>query len=228
MTRPQRIIGELCALAACATPISGAFASDQPGRKLGRQISVFEQILDRVLIESPNFLISSRDNSRGMYVECYGAIFSFRASLVEKFDWNGGEWPWGSRIEIDDDNHVTIRPGHRRDDETSGEEEERGRDQADENEDGGGDSSGQAKEKRLYEHGKQELAEALLDYGDTLSALSDDQWVAIVGLLEDSAYFMDNRISRLVVRARLGDLRRYGEGDLDEEAMQSRIEIMEF
>jgi hypothetical protein len=221
MTRSQWKRASVCAFALVVGLASAATAVDEPGRKMGRQISVFEQILDRVLIESPNFLINSRDNSRGMYVECFGAVFSFRASLVEKFDWDEGDWPWGGRIEIDDEDRIIIRPDRGDEDDWEDEEGEDGDRRS-------WSSRREAQEERLYERGKREMIETILDYGDTMTSLSDDQWVSIVGLLEDSEYFLDNRISRLVIKARMSDLRAYADGDIEEEEMESRMEIMEF
>ena len=112
MTGNRWIRATALALACLVGFSTAAVAVDEPGRKMGRQISVFEQILDRVLIESPNFLINSRDNSRGMFVECFGAVFTFRASLVEKFDWDDDDWPWGGRIEMVSPGSPTTRFTH--------------------------------------------------------------------------------------------------------------------
>ena len=61
--------------------------------------------------------------------------------------------------------------------------------------------------QRIDAQGKQELIDALADYGETMTALRDDQWVAIAAFLGDDQYFKERQISRLVIKARARDLR---------------------
>ena len=90
----------------------------------------------------------------------------------------------------------------------------------------GGEESDNEKEADsalLYKKGKAELVQALLDYGDTITSLRDDQWIALAAFLKDSGYFLDNRISRLVLKAKARDLRDYAAGKIPESDMRRRI-----
>jgi predicted GNAT family N-acyltransferase len=80
--------------------------------------------------------------------------------------------------------------------------------------------------QQTYEKGRQELIDALADYGETLTALRDDQWVAIAAFLKDNDYFRDRSISRLVIKARMRDLR--ASDQLSREALLARIVVEEY
>jgi hypothetical protein len=79
------------------------------------------------------------------------------------------------------------------------------------------------KQAELYEAGKAELTEALMDYGETLTGLGDSEWVAIAAFLRDSDFFVSSKISTLVLKANIGDLRAYSQGNLSEKAMAGKI-----
>jgi hypothetical protein len=73
-----------------------AYAVDEPlSRKMGRQMDVMTQIVDHMLVESPNFFVR-RDDVRGMYIQEFGVILSFGASLVQDdFDKEFKQWEKG-------------------------------------------------------------------------------------------------------------------------------------
>ena len=199
--------------------MSGVFApaqaqDDGPGRKIARQVGVLEKVLDQVLIDSPNFLVPGRNNARGIFLEEFGALLTFEASLVSKGGMNFEfDWPGGYRIEENEKgDKVIVIPKRSRDED----EDERER------------SPRRGEEARLYERGKAELREALLDYGDTLSGLDDDHWLAIAAYLKDSEFFVNERISRLVIRVRMRDIRAYSAGKIDEKTVISRFQETEY
>jgi hypothetical protein len=201
-----------------------------PIEKTARQIKVMEGILDQVLLDSPNFLVFGRDNAHGLYLDEYGAIFTFDASLVNgksikklegmpfRFDVRKGKN--GTVIEI-----------------PRVEEEKDEGDQAGDADSGGNSKDSKASKKIhpkdtgddeddaavLYRKGKDELIQTLLDYGDTITSLRDDQTVAIAAFLRDNNFFLDNQISRLVLKAKVRDLREHTAGRLSDDQMRSRI-----
>ena len=85
-----------------------------------------------------------------------------------------------------------------------------------------------SKHDRLYRRGKTELVDVLLDYGDTITTLKSNQRVAIVAKLIDSDYFEDRRISHLVLKAKIGDLRDYAAEKISEKEMITRIVEAEY
>ena len=50
--------------------------------KVMRQVRIMEGIVDKVLLDSPNFLVHTGNNTHGLYIPEYGAIFTFEASLT--------------------------------------------------------------------------------------------------------------------------------------------------
>ncbi len=229
-------------VALVAAPAEPARAADSPAdRKIRRQLAVFEQIVDQVLVDSPNFLVhGGGDNARGIYLPEFGVVVSFEASLLHK-DWDLGDFSFpsfqfekkGNKWIIRKDGKVVaedIRPGD--EDAPEAPEDPDAPEPDDENpaqedEDAAMAEKLHAKmkagEKRLYERGRQEIIDALLEYGDTITGLRDDQSIAFVAFLKDSEYFQDNKLSRLVLKARMGDLRAYTSGELSESAVAAKI-----
>jgi hypothetical protein len=212
-TAPARVAGTLV-LTVCALAVStaGAGAQERPvPRKMMKQITVMEQIIDQVLIDSPNFLVPGRENTRGIFLPEFGVLLTFEASLVKKDDWDW-EWKHGFKLEQNEDGEqVIIIP----DEDEEGADEDSAR--------GSSRGRGSSTEGRLYERGKEEIEDVLLDYADTMSALDDTHWIAIAAFLKDSDYFLDQRISRLVIKARMGDLRQFAAEKLTEDQMRERL-----
>lgn len=217
-------------LGALAVLLIGSAASDalaqdrSVSRKVQKQIGVMEQILDQVLIDSPNFLVPGRGNARGIYLEEFGVLLTFEASLVQR-DWD--DWNWKNEFKIEKDEHgdrVIIIPDP--DEHASNEdedEEDYEHDEDDEDSDSHRDNRRRPNEERLYEGGKLEIEDMILDYGSTLATLDDASWIGVAAFLKDSDYFLDNRISRLVIRARMKDIRDYESGDLSEDEMRAKL-----
>jgi hypothetical protein len=193
-----------------------AGAVDVPPGKMARQIDVMERILDQVLIDSPNFMISGRGNARGLYVKEFGVILSCDASLVEKdhkFEWGKDDF----KIIERDGKKVIVIPDR-------GEDEEDTRPTKDDRE----RSREETQQERLYKRGKAELVDTLLDYGDTLSTLEAGKWVAIVASLHDARYFDERGMSRLILQAKIDDLRLFATDKLSEEETVKRIVEKEY
>jgi hypothetical protein len=74
----------LAAVGAIAIGIAAraAVGSGSPtGDRLHRQVGVMEGIIDKVLLDSPNFVVTGRDDTRGVLLPDYGVVFSFNASV---------------------------------------------------------------------------------------------------------------------------------------------------
>jgi len=195
-----------------------AFAVDPPeSRKMSRQLAVMEEIIDQVLLDSPNFLVFGRENTSGLYVKDVGMIFTFRASLVGKDMEEIRKWSWPFEVKTEDGKTVIVIPDEESESDTVDEE-------------AGEEESGRSwKERRLsrhdrlYRRGKTELVDVLLDYGDTLTTLKDGQWVVIVARLVESDYFKENKMSHLILKAKIGDLRSFTGEKISEKQMVERI-----
>ena len=200
-----------------------AFGVEPPPGKMDRQIQVMEKILDQVLIDSPNFLVSGRGNARGLYVRDFGVILTFSASLVDKdrgWKFDFGE---GFKIQTDKDGRKIIIL----DEEKIAKEKQKAAEEAEKHEDRE-DTERMSRQEGLYKRGKAELVDALLDYGDTLSTLDKGKWVAIVAYLQDARYFDERGMSKLLLKAKIDDLRLYAADKLSEENMVKRIVEQEY
>jgi hypothetical protein len=197
-----------------------AFAVSPPAsKKMARQIEVMEKILDQVLLESPNFLIRGTPVAHGAYIPSFGVLFLFDASLTGQ-DWEHlKNWDFpGFKIEEKNGKRVIILPDEEDTPVPPDEEEEVGEVE-------GGDPRDvhRRRQERTYGRGKTELVDVLLDYGDTLSTLEANQWVAIMACMTDEDFVDRARMSRLILKAKMSDLRAYGAGTLSEEEMVKRI-----
>lgn len=210
----------LLILAGAAGPALGA--DDTVSKKLDRQIGVMEKIVDEALLDSPNFLIYSHQVTHGLYLDEFGMLFSFEAAINTKAS---GDW-WkklqdtmGKKFKVRRENGKTIieYDGDDGDEDTTIDVD-----------DSDWQNKMEAEQKTLYENGKKELAGVLLDYGDTLTGLRDNQTVAIAAFLRKGDFLMESGISTLVVKAKMSDLRAYAKGTLSESAMRDRIAYQEY
>jgi hypothetical protein len=204
-------------------------------RKMKRQVAVMEQVLDQVLVDSPNFLVPGRDNTRGIYLPEFGALFTFEASLLQK-DWDLTSFGHFN-FEVDDQGDKVIiwqdkdKDGEMDEDAEAAEDAEEAEEHAKEAAEEARKSKERAKrlakklasQEDIYDRGKKEILDVLLEYGETLSGLGDEQSIGIVGFLKDSKYFTENKISRLVMKAKMRDLRAYTSGQLTEQAMIAKV-----
>ncbi len=198
--------------------VSRAHACDPPSsEKMARQIGVMEKIVNQVLVDSPNFFIQERENCRGMYFKDVGLVFTFSASLVEK-DWDLDKiLKWGDvTIEKDDEGGYTVKSGKKG--RPTAKDDPEDEDLADITE-----SDILQKQERTYLRGKTELIDIILDYGDTLSTLDTGKSFVLCGFLRDSSYFTEKGFTRLVLKAKIDDLRLYAAEKISEEQMIRRI-----
>jgi len=203
-------------LALAAVCFGSVFASAPSNQgKLNRQIEVMEGILDKVLLDSPNFLVHTGPNADGFYLPDYGAVFTFEASLTENY-FGDGNWLIGpGSVEIqkhDGDRTIVI---HKKGPGWQG-------------------LFGKHDEDRtpkdpvaLYERGKEELVQAILDYAETLGALPSEQAVVIVARMTDTQLADKKKIHQVMLRARMEDLKAYTDERISESEMKSRIRIEE-
>jgi len=203
--------------------LSGTAVADPPSAKLTKQIGVMERILDGVLIDSPNFLVYSQKNTHGVYLDEFGVLFCFEASLINRNE--NQEW-WkdlGKKFKVYTQDGKTIIDLQNDDKDKDSDKDVEvpfdGKEWKEKHE---------KAQQELYEHGKAELAEALADYGETLGALRADQKVAVTALLRDSDFLAENEISTLVLTAKVSDLRAYASGNISDKEMRSRIVTEEY
>ncbi|MFN8180070.1 MAG: hypothetical protein U0167_19210 [bacterium] len=203
-------------------PLGSAWAVDPPPGKMARQIDVMERILDQVLLDSPNFLVHGRPDARGLYVKEFGVIVSFDASLVEKDNDKNWNFDLGKGFKIVEENgkKVIIFDS----DSTAADEDK----DAKRAKKAAKPSGKESTQERLYKRGKAEIVDTLLDYGDTMTTLESGKWVAIVAFLHDSRYFDERGMSRLILQAKIDDLRLYSADKLSEEEMVKRIVEQEY
>lgn len=220
--RFARAGASLFVIAALAAPHSvnaGPDSSDRPSKKTERQIAAFERMVDEALVDSPNLLVPSRDEARGIYMDGYGLIVSFQTSLVgENWDWDGRNSSWWKWSGHHDDDDVIVIDRDWNDDDDGDEIETSEKKWRDKD---------IARQERRYVRGKTELVDVFLDNSDLLSSLKDDDWVELQASLRGASYFRKNDLRRLVMRAKMADLRAFSDGKLSEDAMIAKIQTKE-
>lgn len=201
---------------------AGAQSSPIQTKKLTRELAIMEKIIDQMLLDSGNFLVYSQPETRGLYLEEFGVLFSFQASLVNR-NQNGNNFDFNfNDYEVEDDgDKITIRKKDKEKDkdDTTDEDDEATESRLKRT----WEKSQKTREARLYTQGKAEVIDILLDYGDSIESLKDGQWLAIAAYLKGSSYFLDNKISRLVLKARMGDIRAFSAGKISRESMLSKV-----
>jgi hypothetical protein len=196
--------------------LAGTAGAEGPDSRLERQIGVMERILDEVMVESPNFLVHSSEPTHGLYLDEFGVLFVITASFTSNYeDWKDLSFPNFS-IEQDDDGNVIIL------------KRKSSKDTGDEDEDVSWREIQEKRQAEQYAAGKQELVDAVLDYGETLSALQGSQSVAVALFLEDYEYMDKDGMSRLVIKARMEDLRSFSAERLSRDAMAKKLSIEEY
>jgi len=185
-----------------------------PDRKLDRQIELMERVLDDVLVESPNWLVQGHHETRGRYRSGEGARFRFDASLVGSGRWHGSKW-WKGWLDHDD---VIVIDRDDWEDMDRDERKELRQDWSDRQ---------VKRDERLYQRGKAELVDAILDYGDLLTAVPDGESLVIDVDLERAELFDEKDMRSLTLTAKMADVRAFAAGRIDEKTMVSRIAVSE-
>lgn len=227
-----RAVAALAGTLLLAALVSPAFAEKPAGaKKLNREIGIMERTIDEVLIESPNLLVSGGAMTDGIYVGDYGVVFTVDASPIPQ-GWRSSGW-FSNHVEFEDegDRIIVYKDKHGWDE-----------DDGDEGKDAKKDAKARGKrekerfdwfakrtdhEKKMYERGKEELRDVLVDYGDMLSSLRDDQSIVLAVQLHGAEYLDDQKISQCVMTARVGDLRALTAGTITRDAMLTKVTIDE-
>jgi len=205
---------------------ASAGPDDRPTRKMERQISAFERMVDEALVDSPNFLVPSRDEARGLYMDDYGLIVTFQTSLTGN-NWNFNNGNWWNKIWHDDDNNVIVINGDDLDDEDLEDLEDLHLDKEDREALKKWREKTVARQAKKFERGKTELVDVFLDHSELLSSLKDTDWLELQASLRGAEYFRKNDLRRLVLRAKMSDLRSYSAGKISEDEMIKRIQTKE-
>ena len=193
-----------------------------PEAKIDRQMEVFERVLDDAFVQSPNWLVQGQHESRGRYRSGEGARFRIDAALVGG-NHRGSKW-WGNWW--DDDDRVIVIHGDDVDDWDLDDDDPADRAERKEHLKKLRDRHAKH-EERLYSRGKAELIDTLMDFGDLLSAVPDGESLTLEVHLERSNYFYDQDLSTLNMKAKMSDLRAFGNGQIDEKTMVNRIQVTE-
>ncbi len=186
--------------------------------KLNRQMGHLERALDEALVDSPNFLVTSGRNASGFYVSDFGVVFTFNARLVDEwYQLHDLSFGPGSDLKItkDDngDRQIIIRKDKRWNLERALGLK------------GDGDEVHDLVE--LYNSGKEEMIDLLMDEGGALGTVPDGQSVMICARLDDDELRREKKIQRLTIKAKIDDLKAYADDKLSKEEMKARIVIEE-
>lgn len=188
-----------------------ATAADDTASRLDRKVKVMERVLDEVLIQSPNVVVSARGVTRGLVLEEYGALFTLEASVgTDMFVFAVPEPP-AAPIGGGDEDRIIIAPDrpHR-----VGREDE---------------WLEKSNEKRAEQYAafKAELVDAIVDYGVTLTELRDDQWLAVFAFLDSRPLLGGDGGGRLALKVKMRDLRQHSAGALSRDAVKGRVIVEE-
>jgi len=226
ITRRGRVLGRALGTAALGLMVLAGTAQAGPdSRKMDRQIELFERVVDDMLVESPNWLVQGRHETRGRYRSGEGARFTFDAGLVHRGwrgSWGGGKW-WKSFLHDDGDVIVIDR-----DDWDDMDDKDIAELRKDSKESRKNYQERVTKRQaRLYERGKTEMVELLADFGDLLSTVPDNETVQLVAYLDDNEIFVDKDIRQLTMTVKMSDVRAFASGSLDEKKFGERVKIEE-
>lgn len=212
-----------------ASAQAGQAADPVRSKRMLREITVLEKVIDEMLLDSKNLLIYTAGGvTHGLYMEEFGVLFSFEASLVDRND--DMNWPesWeGFSFETDDNGNVVIKKNKGK---KTVSEAPKPPTPPKPGEDPKPPATPRAwidkqagKQATLYEAGKVEILDTLLEYGESMNSLRDNQWLCFAAFLKNSDFFQEKRISRLVVKARMSDLRSHAQGRIDRKQMLAKV-----
>jgi hypothetical protein len=192
-----------------------ATAADDTASRLDRKVRVMERVLDEVLIQSPNVVVSSRSVTRGLVLEEYGALFTLEASLGTEMFVFAMPQPPAAPIDAGDEGRIIVAP-KRPDRPGRGESWDEWQEKSNE------------KRAEQYAAFKSEMTDAIVDYGVTLTELGDDQWLAVVAFLDSRPLLgSDDRGGRLMLKIKMRDLRQHSAGSLSRDAVKGRVIVEE-
>lgn len=188
-----------------------ATAADDAATRLDRKVKVMERVLDEILIQSPNVVVSARGVTRGLVLDEYGALFTLEASIGTDMFVMAMPEPPAVPIGEGHEDTVIIAPRHP---DRAGREDE---------------WLEKSNEKRAeqYKAFKAELIDAIVDYGVTLTELRDDQWLAVVAFLDSRPLLGGSEGGRLMLKIKMRDLRQHSAGALSRDAVEGRVIVEE-
>ena len=173
------------------------------GDAVQRKIAVMEKILDTTLIESKHALVFTGGVADGVYLEGYGVLFKIEFEFVEK----------SNRKLLDHIEDIDSLRVYWREMIGAGDD---------------GDGPMATHRRELLNQIEDELIDAILEYGGTLSGMGKGEMVSIVAFPWYETWDVTPEpVRALTIRARFDDLRAYTEDRLDDEQIRERIMIDE-
>ena len=244
-----RLLAVAAVLAAVAAP--AAAANQAKPRPLDRKVRVMEKVLDAVLVDSPNVLVASQRATRGLFLDGYGALFTFDASLNLHHldglpDFSELLELEGARVEIEQAMAAAEAARAEAEEARAQAEREAEKRLAGRTPEAAPEppraprapragrvtlksSEEVAAERATLVAGlERELVEVVLDYGATLAELGDDSWVAVAAFLDGERSFLPGRDDdggRMLVKARMRDLRALAAGRLSRPEATAKVVI---
>ena len=199
-----------------ATTPPAADAADSTSDRLQRKVKVMQRVIDEVLVQSEHVMVSPGGVTRGLILEEYGVLFTFDANLGEALLFGEAFLPdiamvYGEDLDLREEERVP-KPDKR----------------PDKNEWKAVQKEAKEKQTQDREALKSELVETLLDYGATLAELDDESWVSIAAFLGSGSWGLFDRNdddSRIVIRVKMRDLRRYMTGALSHEEARAAVVV---
>lgn len=220
--------------AGASSTVDDPLPGSSPHKKVNRQIGVFARMIDDALVESDYALVTRGRNAVGAYVPGQGAVFAFQFSLVGTPPLAGLHMAAIDRIaEMDDldlylghDGDVLVAP---KDTEKEAKEAKEAKEQQKTKQDKVEAVSEKLAAKRAlgYVRVKEELVGLCTQYGDLLDAIPGNEWLTLVARPSDGPWG-DKKITTLVLRVRMADVRERVEDRIDDAAFRKRVQVEEY
>ncbi len=199
--------------------MAGIFALDAgdclaANKKIGKQISIMEKVIDEAMVESQNALVRSTHPTHGAYLEGYGPVFALELGLVDADFWSRGSiWSHlGGDITIETDDGdgekvITIRSGKNKSDKKKKQDR-------------------YVEDEEKYAKVKEELIEVIRDYGDTIAKAQPDEWFTIFASPLNQSWG-DHDFNRLVIRVKMKAITDYNKDSISESDFAKKVQIIE-
>ncbi|MFH1680128.1 MAG: hypothetical protein ABIH26_05715 [Candidatus Eisenbacteria bacterium] len=215
------IIGGLILAAVFVLPRFGATADEGGDKKLQKQISIMEKILDEALVDSENALVKSTHPTRGVYLDGYGFVFTMELGIVDdQFRWESlsklldiGEGYSIEREEKKKEGETVITIKKKKADDEKKKQEQ-------------GEKKKTVDDEERWSLVKKELVEVIRDYGDTIARAKPTEWFTIFATPLMGSWGAE-KTERLLIRVQMKEITDYNEGKLDEREFEKRVRITE-
>ncbi len=180
-----------------------ARADDEMNSRVLRKMAVVEKIFDTMLIDSKFALVSSGVNTVGVYLPGYGALFTLEFSFVEKSH--------GKILEDLEDMEGLVETWRELFDMSDSER-----------------AQANSHRRVLFDQVIDELRQALVDYGGTLSFLKDGEAISIAAFPWGETWEVTpDPVVSLLLTVKSTDLRQYNQGSLTEPELIKRVVVEE-